>query len=214
VPVGQVLALEALLLKPMPLTKRLIDVTGALVGLTLLSPLLLLIAALIKLTSPGPVLFTQWRSGRGGRRFRILKFRTMVADAENRKAQLRELNEQDGPAFKIKKDPRITWVGRILRTTSLDELPQLWNVLVGHMSLVGPRPLPCEETDNCKQWQRRRLDVTPGLTCIWQVRGRSSVSFYDWVRMDVEYIRRQSTWQDLKLLLLTVPAVLLHKGAH
>ena len=142
------------------------------------------------------------------------KFRTMVANAEAKKADLMALNEQDGPAFKIKRDPRTTAVGRFLRKTSLDELPQLWNVLRGDMSLVGPRPLPCREADGCEPWQRRRLDVVPGLTCIWQVRGRSSVSFADWVRMDVEYIENQSIGADLKLLLLTVPAIVLRKGAH
>jgi lipopolysaccharide/colanic/teichoic acid biosynthesis glycosyltransferase len=142
------------------------------------------------------------------------KFRTMVADAEARKAALMSLNEQDGPAFKIKRDPRITTVGRFLRSTSLDELPQLWNVLKGDMSLVGPRPLPCSESDRCERWQRRRLEVMPGLTGRWQVQGRSSVSFADWVRMDVRYIENQSLGEDLRLILLTVPALVLRKGAH
>jgi lipopolysaccharide/colanic/teichoic acid biosynthesis glycosyltransferase len=210
----QPVPLETLLLRPMPLTKRAIDVAGALVGLVLLSPLFVLIALAIKVSSPGPVFFRQRRSGRGGKPFMIYKFRTMVVDAEARKVLLVTLNEQDGPAFKIKKDPRVTRIGRFLRKTSLDELPQLWNVLKGDMSLVGPRPLPCAETEACEGWQRRRLDVTPGITCIWQVRGRSAVSFDDWVRMDVQYIRQQSLPQDLKLLLLTVPAVLLRRGAH
>jgi lipopolysaccharide/colanic/teichoic acid biosynthesis glycosyltransferase len=123
------------------------------------------------------------------------------------------MNEQDGPAFKIKNDPRITRVGRLIRSTSIDELPQLWNVLRGDMSLVGPRPLPCNETESCHGWLRQRLDVTPGLTCIWQVRGRSKVSFADWVRMDVQYIRSRSLGGDVKLLLQTVPAVVSRKGA-
>ena len=211
---AQPAALEALLLRPMPLWKRAIDITGALVGLALLAPLFAVVAVAIKLSSPGPVIFRQRRSGRGGRPFWMYKFRTMVADAEARKKELMARNEQDGPAFKIRNDPRVTRLGRFLRKTSLDELPQLWNVLRGDMSLVGPRPLPCAEADACEGWQRRRLDVTPGITCIWQVRGRSAVSFADWVRMDVQYIRSQSLQQDLKLLLLTVPAVLLRRGAH
>jgi len=137
----------------------------------------------------------------------------MLANAEAYKAALLAFNEQDGPAFKILEDPRVTSVGRILRRTSLDELPQLWNVLKGDMSLVGPRPLPCEETNACESWHRRRLNVTPGLTCIWQVKGRSLVSFAEWVRMDLQYIRSLSMWQDVKLLLLTVPAVVSQKGA-
>ena len=211
---GQAVSLETLLARPMPLSKRAIDLAGALVGLVVLAPLFAAVAVAVKLSSPGPILFRQRRSGRGGRPFFMVKFRTMVADAESRKQELMARNEQDGPAFKIKNDPRVTAVGRFLRKTSLDELPQLWNVLRGDMSLVGPRPLPCTEADACAGWQRRRLDVTPGITCIWQVRGRSAVSFADWVRMDVQYIRTQSLQQDLKLLLLTVPAVLLRRGAH
>lgn len=210
---AQALALDALLLPPVPVWKRTIDVLGASIGLAVLSPLFLVIAAVIKLSSPGPVIFRQMRSGRGGKPFLMYKFRTMVADAEARKVELMQFNEQDGPAFKIKNDPRTTALGRFLRKSSLDELPQLWNVLKGDMSLVGPRPLPCSETESCEGWQRRRLDVMPGITCIWQVRGRSLVSFNDWVRMDVQYIRSQSLPQDLKLLLLTVPAVFLRRGA-
>ncbi|HLJ91859.1 MAG TPA: sugar transferase, partial [Gemmataceae bacterium] len=153
------------------------------------------------------------RSGRGGQPFRIYKFRTMIANAETYKSVLLPYSEQDGPAFKLQNDPRITPIGGILRRTSLDELPQLWNVLKGDMSLVGPRPLPCEETDACEGWHRRRLNVTPGLTCIWQVKGRSLVSFAEWVRMDLQYIHSRSMWQDVKLLLLTVPAVVSQKGA-
>src|SRR5207249_3744451 len=150
-------------------------------------PLFVVIALAIKSSSRGPILFKQQRSGRGGKPFTMYKFRSMGVDAEARKLELLELNEQDGPAFKLKNDPRVTRLGRILRTTSLDELPQLWNVVKGEMSLVGPRPLPCAESDASEPWHRQRLDVTPGLTCIWQVKGRSSVSFADWVRMDVQY---------------------------
>jgi lipopolysaccharide/colanic/teichoic acid biosynthesis glycosyltransferase len=210
----RVLALDMLFLQRLPLWKRALDVTGALLGLLVLLPLFVLIALVIKVTSTGPIFFRQWRSGHGGRPFLILKFRTMVADAEVRKQELLMRNERDGPAFKIRDDPRITTVGAILRTTSLDELPQLWNILKGDMSLVGPRPLPCEESRGCEVWHRRRLDVMPGLTCIWQVRGRSQVPFAAWMRMDVEYICNQSLWQDLKLLFLTVPAVLWRRGAH
>jgi lipopolysaccharide/colanic/teichoic acid biosynthesis glycosyltransferase len=206
--------LSVILMKPLPVWKRSLDVCGAFIGLVLLAPLLAVIAVAIKLTSPGPVFFRQRRSGHGGRPFVICKFRTMVVDAESRKAALLARNERDGPAFKIKHDPRITRLGWLLRTTSLDELPQLWNVFKGDMSLVGPRPLPCSESDGCVGWQRQRLDVTPGLTCIWQVRGRNGVSFADWVRMDVCYIRSRSLWYDLKLLMLTIPAVVLRRGAH
>jgi len=206
-------ALEMLFVQAMPPWKRTIDVIGAVVGLVLLSPLFFLMAAVIKVSSPGPVLFRQLRSGRGGRPFLMYKFRSMVVDAEHRKSELLPLNEQDGPAFKLSTDPRVTRLGRFLRDTSIDELPQLWNVLKGDMSLVGPRPLPCDETASCLDWQRRRLDVMPGLTCIWQVRGRSQVTFNEWVRMDLEYMRRQSLWQDFKILVTTVPAVVLRRGA-
>jgi lipopolysaccharide/colanic/teichoic acid biosynthesis glycosyltransferase len=136
-----------------------------------------------------------------------------VVDAEKRQAELRVRSEQDGPAFKMTHDPRVTRLGAILRKTSLDELPQLWNVLKGDMSLVGPRPLPCSESSACSQWQRRRLDVTPGITCLWQVKGRSTVSFPEWMRMDINYIRTRRLMRDISLLLLTVPAVLLRRGA-
>ncbi len=204
--------LEAIFLRHTPIGKRLLDIVGASLGILALLPLLPIIAVAIKLTSPGPVFFTQLRSGLGGRPFRMWKFRTMVVDSESQKAALLALNEQDGPAFKIKNDPRITSIGRILRKTSIDELPQLWNVLLGDMSLVGPRPLPCHEAEQCETWQRRRLDVTPGLTCIWQVHGRSVVSFDEWVRMDLQYIHGQSMSEDVKLIALTVPAMLLNRG--
>jgi lipopolysaccharide/colanic/teichoic acid biosynthesis glycosyltransferase len=206
-------AIAPLFERSLPWWKRGLDVMGAAVGLVLLAPLFAVVAVAVKLTSPGPIFFLQPRSGRGGRPFVMWKFRTMCADAEARKKELLARNEQDGAAFKMKNDPRVTPLGRLLRVTSIDELPQLWNVLRGEMSLVGPRPLPCAETAKCADWQRQRLDATPGLTCIWQVSGRSRVSFADWVRMDVRYIRSRSLWQDLKLLVLTVPAVLLRRGA-
>lgn len=205
--------LEPLLAPPMSPLKRAFDITAASLAILVLSPLLAAVALAIRLTSPGPALFKQRRSGRGGRPFVIYKFRTMVADAEAKKARLLAVNEQDGPAFKMKRDPRVTWLGRFLRATSIDELPQLFNVLLGDMSIVGPRPLPCDETDRCESWQRRRLMVTPGITCIWQVRGRCRVSFHDWMRMDIRYIRTQSFGQDVRLVFETFPAVLLGRGA-
>jgi lipopolysaccharide/colanic/teichoic acid biosynthesis glycosyltransferase len=206
-------ALELLFMQRVPAWKRTIDILGATFGLMLLSPLFVMVAATLKLTSRGPVLFKQRRSGWGGQPFLMYKFRSMVTDAEALKGDLLAHNEQDGPAFKIKNDPRITKVGRFIRSTSIDELPQLWNVLRGEMTLVGPRPLPCDEQQGCSVWQQRRLDVTPGLTCIWQVSGRSQVNFNDWVRMDLEYVERRSLWQDFKILVATLPAVLLRRGA-
>jgi lipopolysaccharide/colanic/teichoic acid biosynthesis glycosyltransferase len=206
-------SVETLLVRPLPWWKRAIDVFGASVGLILASPLMILSALAIKVTSRGPIIFKQRRAGLGGQPFWIYKFRTMTVDAESRKASLREISEQDGPAFKLSHDPRVTRVGRFLRETSLDELPQLWNVLKGDMSLVGPRPLPMDESAGCDQWQRTRLDVTPGLTCIWQVKGRSRVTFDEWMRMDVNYIRRRNFLHDFKILTQTIPAVLLRRGA-
>lgn len=204
---------EELLIKPLPAWKRVLDLLGASVALVLFSPVMLLAALAVKFTSHGPAIFTQPRAGLGGKPFTMYKFRSMVADAEARQADLHALNEQDGPAFKIKNDPRITRVGKFLRKTSLDELPQLFNVLKGEMTLVGPRPLPVKESDQCHRWHRRRLDVTPGLTCVWQVSGRSEVYFDEWMRMDMQYIRRRSLWTDLKLIVSTIPAVLLRRGA-
>jgi lipopolysaccharide/colanic/teichoic acid biosynthesis glycosyltransferase len=207
-------SLEPLLAKRLPPWKRATDIVMGSLMLVAFSPALVACALAVRCTSRGSVLFKQKRTGLGGRVFTIYKFRTMVVDAEHRRDDLLHLNEQDGPAFKIKNDPRVTRVGRILRKTSLDELPQLFNVLNGTMTLVGPRPLPCKEADKCRQWQRRRVAVTPGLTCIWQVKGRSNVNFDQWVRMDMQYIRSSSLLTDLKLLVCTVPAVLLRRGAH
>jgi lipopolysaccharide/colanic/teichoic acid biosynthesis glycosyltransferase len=204
---------EKLLVRHLPWWKRAIDIIGAATGLIALSPVMCISAAAIKMSSPGPVVFKQRRAGIGGQPFWIYKFRTMTSDAEQKKAALRKFSEQDGPAFKLKDDPRITPVGKFLRETSLDELPQLWNVLKGDMSLVGPRPLPMDESAECAQWQRRRLDVTPGLTCIWQVKGRSRVTFDEWMRMDVNYIRRRSIFHDMKIMFETLPAVILRRGA-
>ena len=200
-------AMHTLFTRRLPIWKRCIDVLGAGVGLVLLAPLFALVAIAIKSTSSGTVFFRQYRSGLGGRRFAMYKFRSMVVDAEDRKQALMSLNEQDGPAFKIKLDPRVTAVGKFIRRTNIDELPQLLNVLKGDMSLVGPRPLPCNETAACQAWQHRRLDATPGMTCTWQISDRSNVSFADWVRMDIRYIRSRSIWNDLKLLVDTAVAV-------
>ncbi len=194
---------------PTPVWKRLLDIFAAGLGLLVLSPVFLAAASAIKLFSPGPIFFSQWRSGRNGVPFRIYKFRSMSIDAERQKQALMAHNERDGPAFKIKHDPRTTGVGRILRATNIDELPQLWNVLLGHMSLVGPRPLPCAETANCEPWHRERLDVQPGMTCFWQTaRERSRIPFPEWMRMDIFYVRKHSLGVDLKLILRTIGHVI------
>jgi lipopolysaccharide/colanic/teichoic acid biosynthesis glycosyltransferase len=200
--------MEPLFAQPVLGWKRCLDVVGAVIALVLLSPILILAAITIRLTSPGPIFFGQQRSGRGGAPFVMYKFRSMVADAEQMKHELLARNEQDGPAFKIRSDPRVTPIGRFLRRTSIDELPQLWNVVRGEMSLVGPRPLPCDETANCRSWHRRRVDVMPGMTCIWQLHGRSKVTFDEWVRMDICYIRKLSLVSDVKLIMGTLPVLL------
>jgi lipopolysaccharide/colanic/teichoic acid biosynthesis glycosyltransferase len=206
-------ALEPFFVQPMTLAKRTMDVFGAIIVLTLSAPLMLVASAAVKLTSPGPIVFRQLRAGGGSKPFWMYKFRTMVANADALKADLRSMSEQDGPAFKLRNDPRVTRIGNFLRRTSIDELPQLWNVLKGDMSLVGPRPLPCDESAACAAWHRERLSVKPGLTCIWQVQGRSQVTFDEWMSMDLRYIRSRSFWQDAKLLFQTVLVVLRQKGA-
>jgi exopolysaccharide biosynthesis polyprenyl glycosylphosphotransferase len=195
------------------LLKRLLDLTGSIVGLILLSPILLATAIVIKATDRGPIFFSQVRSGRNGRKFRMHKFRSMVVDAEKLKKELEKLNEMDGPVFKIKHDPRITRVGRFIRKTSIDELPQLFDVLMGDMSLVGPRPPLPSEVAQYQPWQRRRLSVKPGITGPWQVSGRNEISFEEWMRMDLEYIDNWSLWLDLRIIFMTIPVVLIHKGA-
>ncbi len=194
--------------------KRAADCVVSFVALVLVSPLLLVVAALVKLTSPGPIIFVQKRLGVNKRRFNIYKFRTMVVDAEKRMKEVEHLNEVNGPAFKIKNDPRITPIGSFLRKTSIDELPQLFNVLKGDMSLVGPRPLPVRDYNGFSEdWQRRRFSVRPGVTCLWQVGGRSSLSFDKWMELDLEYIDRWSLWLDFQILAKTIPAVLRGSGA-
>lgn len=194
--------------------KRALDVAVSSALLTLLSPTFLVVAALIKLTSHGPVFFLQERIGRNKRRFNVYKFRTMVPNAEKLMAKLEALNEASGPVFKIRNDPRITRIGKFLRRSSMDELPQLLNVLKGDMSLVGPRPLPVRDYEGFSEdWQRRRFSVKPGITCLWQVNGRSDISFEEWMLLDLEYMDEWSFWLDLKILAKTVPAVLRGEGA-
>jgi exopolysaccharide biosynthesis polyprenyl glycosylphosphotransferase len=194
--------------------KRALDLVGAALGLVLLAPLLLVIALAVRLSGPGPVLFVQRRCGRNRRVFPMYKFRTMVSNAEALQAELEHLNEAGGPVFKIRRDPRVTPLGRLLRRTSLDELPQLLNVLLGDMSLVGPRPLPLRDVHRFSApASLRRFSVRPGMTCLWQVNGRSDLGFEDWVRMDLQYIDRWSLLLDLRILARTLPAVLRGAGA-
>ena len=193
--------------------KRILDFVFATVSLLLLSPLMLLAALLIKFTSPGPIFYTQIRCGLFGRKFGLTKFRTMVDGAEDKLWEIKHLNEMDGPVFKMRNDPRVTPLGRILRRTSIDELPQLWNVIKGEMSIVGPRAPLVEEVSHYSIKQRRRLSVKPGITCLWQVSGRNEISFQKWMDMDLEYIDNWSVWLDLQIMLKTIPAVLTGRGA-
>lgn len=196
--------------------KRVMDISVSLIALLLLSPLFLVVALCIRLTDGGPALFWQARVGKWGRVFAFPKFRSMVTNAEALKAKLVEQNQHggEGITFKMKRDPRITWIGRIIRRTSIDELPQLWCVLTGDMSLVGPRPAVVSEVNQYTLDNRRRLDIKPGLTCIWQVSGRSEIPFDQQCQLDVEYIEQQSTLADIQLLLKTIPAVITGKGAY
>jgi exopolysaccharide biosynthesis polyprenyl glycosylphosphotransferase len=194
--------------------KRMIDILLSSISLLALSPVFLFVSLLIKITSPGPVFFVQERVGLNKRRFRLYKFRTMSPDADKRQAELEDLNEVTGPVFKIKNDPRITTIGKVLRKTSIDELPQLYNVLKGDMSLVGPRALPVRDYNGFSQdWHRRRFSVRPGITCLWQVNGRSAIPFEQWMELDIEYIDTWSLWLDLRILFRTIPAVLKGSGA-
>lgn len=196
------------------LVKRVIDFVLSAALLVLVAPLFALVAALIKLSSPGPIFFSQNRVGLNKRQFRIYKFRTMVNDAEQLQDQLLSVNEMTGPAFKIKNDPRVTPLGRFLRKSSIDELPQLFNVLKGDMSLVGPRAMSLRDYQLFDQdWQRRRFSVKPGITCLWQINGRNSIPFEQWMELDMQYIDKWSLWLDLKILVRTVPAVLRGTGA-
>jgi exopolysaccharide biosynthesis polyprenyl glycosylphosphotransferase len=195
--------------------KRFIDILGSAVLLLALAPLFVVVALLIRLDSPGPVFFTQERVGFNKRRFRMLKFRTMVAEADKQQELLEHLNEAEGPVFKIRNDPRITRIGAFLRRFSIDELPQLINVLKGDMSLVGPRPLPLRDVERIAiRWHKRRFSIKPGITCLWQVNGRSEIGFDDWVRLDLEYIDRWSLALDVVILMKTIPAVFRGPGAY
>ena len=196
------------------LAKRIVDILGALAGIIICLPIWVIAAILIKLDSRGPVLFWQIRVGENGKPFRFCKLRTMYVDAERRKQELAARNEMGGPAFKVRDDPRVTRVGRFLRKYSIDETPQLFHVLLGQMSLVGPRPPLIEEVARYKPWQTERLSVRPGLTCTWQVSGRNEIPFDQWVIMDIEYIRRRNFWLDMYLLLKTIPAVISARGAY
>jgi exopolysaccharide biosynthesis polyprenyl glycosylphosphotransferase len=193
--------------------KRLFDIVVSASALVLLSPLLFMVAALVKLTSRGPVFFKQQRIGLHGRPFNMLKFRSMVVNADAMKDKLAALNEQRGPVFKMKNDPRVTTIGRFIRKYSIDELPQIINVLRGEMSIVGPRPPVPKEVVQYEPWQRRRLSVRPGLTCIWQVSGRNQITFDEWMKMDMQYIDHWSLSRDLSLVLKTFPVVMTGKGA-
>ncbi len=194
--------------------KRALDLALGTVALLFASPLIALAAIAIKADSPGPVFHRAVRVGRGGRKFIFLKLRSMRVGAEELRGLLLHLNQAQGPAFKLHNDPRVTRVGRWLRKLSLDELPQLWHVLEGHMSLVGPRPPFPEEVERYEPWMLRRLSVRPGLTCLWQVRGRSDLGFTEWMRLDLEYVDRLSLGLDLEIMARTLPAVLSAKGAY
>ena len=193
--------------------KRIIDIVASFIGLILLSPLILIVSILIKLESKGEVIFKQKRVGLNGKEFYMYKFRSMVINAEELKEQLESQNEMSGPMFKIKDDPRITKVGKFIRKTSIDELPQLINVIKGDMSLVGPRPSLPKEVEKFEQWMMERLEVKPGLTCIWQISGRNNIDFEDWMKLDIKYVRERSIKLDIKLILKTVLVLFGDKNA-
>ena len=194
--------------------KRTFDIVVSAVGLIICSPILLVAAIAIKIEDPkGTIIYSQPRIGLNGSAFSCHKLRSMYSNADEVKAALSDQNEMDGPVFKIRNDPRVTKVGRFIRKWSIDELAQLWNVFKGDMSLVGPRPLPVVEELSCNAYQRQREMVKPGITCYWQVSGRNMMPFAEWIELDLKYIREQSLWTDLKLLFMTIPAVLSAKGA-
>ena len=194
--------------------KRLIDIICSFVGILVLSPLFIIIAIIVKFTSKGPIFFSQKRVGRNGKEFDMYKFRSMVVNAEELKEKLAAQNEMSGPMFKMKDDPRVTKVGKFIRKTSIDELPQLWNVLKGNMSLVGPRPSLPKEVAQFEDWMYKRLEVKPGLTCYWQVCGRNNIDFEDWMKLDIRYVKERNLWIDIKLIFKTVGVVFGDKNAH
>jgi exopolysaccharide biosynthesis polyprenyl glycosylphosphotransferase len=194
--------------------KRAFDLVVGGAILLMLVPVIPLVALMIRLDSPGPVFYRQDRVGRGGRLFKFYKFRSMRADSDRMRADLEQRNEQSGPVFKIKNDPRITAVGQFLRRSSLDEIPQIFNVLKGDMSIVGPRPALPGEVAKYEAWHRRRLDVKPGITCLWQVAGRNQVGFDEWMRLDIEYMTHRSVRADVEIFLKTIPAVIARRGAY
>lgn len=201
-------------LKVYEICKRTIDIIGAGLGLILLSPIIAVVACAVKFTSKGPVFFSQKRVGKNGELFEMYKFRSMVVNAEELKENLEEQNEMSGPMFKIKDDPRITKVGKFIRKTSIDELPQLWNILKGDMSLVGPRPSLPKEVEQFDNWMFKRLSVRPGLTCYWQVSGRNNIDFEDWMKLDIKYVEERNLWIDIKLIFKTVFVLFGDKNAH
>ncbi|MDU1568854.1 MAG: sugar transferase [Clostridium sp.] len=194
-------------------SKRALDVIASFLGLVILSPILLIVAILIKLESKGPAIFSQSRIGLNGKEFKMYKFRSMVQNAEELKEKLAKQNEMSGPMFKMKNDPRVTKVGKFIRKTSIDELPQLLNILKGDMTLVGPRPSLPREVEKFESWMLKRLEVKPGLTCYWQVSGRNNIDFYEWMKLDLKYVNDMSFWLDIKLIFKTVAVLFGDKNA-
>ncbi len=194
--------------------KRFFDVVLSLIALIILSPVLLIIAFIIYLEDKGPVVFIQERNGLNGKVFRMYKFRSMCINAPEMHEQLLEKNELDGPAFKLKNDPRVTKIGRFIRRTSIDELPQLINILKGDMSIIGPRPLPTYETAQCTKYQKQRMLVKPGLTCYWQCCGRNNIPFNEWMELDLKYIKEAGIWTDIKIIYKTFLCVINGEGAY
>jgi exopolysaccharide biosynthesis polyprenyl glycosylphosphotransferase len=194
--------------------KKIMDKVLSFLAVVLLSPVFLLVGLLVKISSPGPIFFYQKRVGKDGELFTMIKFRSMFIDAEDKLAEIRHLNEADGPLFQVKNDPRITWVGKMIRKFSIDELPQFVNVLKGDMSIVGPRPALPKEVEEYQDWQIKRFCVSPGITGLWQIQGRNELTFDEMIKLDLEYIKNQSVFLDFKIILKTIPAVIKTRGAY